>query len=58
MDGPAEVTGSELQSAHPFRILYRKVSRDTAKRDLKRLAGLDLLIREGGSYKLNWHVLG
>ena len=59
LDKPgAVITSKELFSAHPFRILYRKVSQDTAKRDLKRLTGLNLLLREDGSYKLNRHVLG
>lgn len=58
INGPGMVSSQELHSTHPFRILYRKVSHDTAKRDLKRLAGLNLLIKDGGAYKINWHVLG
>ncbi len=56
MDEPRTVTSKELYSAHPFRILYRKVSLDTAKRDLKRLTERGLLIMEDGAYKLNWRV--
>src|SRR5208337_1220575 len=50
MDGPRRVSRKQLHSDHPFRILYRKVSEDTAKRDLKRLTEWKLLTKEDDFY--------
>jgi Fic family protein len=42
----------------PFSILYRKVSETTAKRDLKKLSGLGILLHKDNSYNLNIRLLG
>ncbi|MFZ2444978.1 MAG: Fic family protein [Syntrophobacteraceae bacterium] len=54
----ASFTIKDLFAVSPFNVLYRKISEDTARRDLKRLKELKLLSKENNSYRLNLEALG
>ncbi len=47
-----------LYSKSPYNILYRKVSKDTARRDLKKLSKLSLLTKTDAGYVCNSRTLG
>lgn len=55
---PALLTLKGLLTDAQFAPLYRQASEQTARRDLKRLAGLGLLANEDDGYRLHRHVLG
>ncbi len=57
-ENPKPFNRRELISSPSFGLLYRKLSEDTLKRDLKKLLELEILIREDNSYRLNFYVLG
>ena len=58
LDYPAEFTLKDLQEKTPCSILYRKVSTQTARRDLKKLVNMKLLIlAEDNKYYLNLRAL-
>lgn len=49
----------ELLETRPFSILYNKVTTQTARRDMKKLAAMGLLsVDEDNKYSLNFKVLG
>jgi len=49
----------DLSSVSQFNVLYRRVSERTARRDLKKLAQMQLLIiRDDGKYDINYRALG
>ncbi len=59
LDNPVEFTIKELHEKRPFSILYSRVTTQTARRDLKKLASKNLLlIGENNKYSLNFRVLG
>lgn len=51
-------TLEDLFNVFPLKILYEKISERTARRDLKKLSKLDLLVLENNKYDLNFFVLG
>lgn len=53
-----EFSLKDLTLKTPFKLLYLKVTTQTARRDLARLTDMGLLIVEGKKYKLNFRVLG
>lgn len=58
---PGPFTIKDMFMTPPLNVLYRSVSERTAKRDLKKLSGGDLLLLtrlENGQYELNLRVLG
>ncbi|MDY6863350.1 MAG: Fic family protein [Thermodesulfobacteriota bacterium] len=58
LDNPIEFTLKDLQEKNPFSILYRKVSKQTARRDLKKLVNMKLLNPlEDKKYCLNFRAL-
>lgn len=59
LDNPIEFTLKDLLERNPLSILYRKVSTQTARRDLKRLTDMKLInISENNTYSLNLRALG
>lgn len=49
----------DLLSSSPFSFLYNKVSTQTARRDLKKMTGMGLLVLDDeGKYSLNLRALG
>ena len=59
LDAPIEFTLKDLLEKNPYSILYRKVSTQTARRDLKKLAEMKLLnLAENNKYYLNLRALG
>ena len=59
LDTPVNFTMKELLTNRPLSILYSRVTTQTARRDLKKLASEKLLIiDEKGRYSLNFRVLG
>jgi Fic family protein len=58
LDWDQEFVFSDLFNNDIFKILYRRVSESTAKRDLKKLLSNNLLVYEDKKYKLNLRVLG
>lgn len=58
LDYPTQFTLKDLLSDNPFAILYRNVSVQTARRDLKKLTAKDYLTFEQGKFSLNMKVLG
>jgi Fic family protein len=49
----------DLLGKNPYSILYRKVSTQTARRDLKKLAEMKLLnLAENNKYYLNLRAFG
>ena len=54
---PIDLNG--LYSKSPYNLLYHnKVSKDTARRDLKKLAGMSLLTKTDAGYVCNFRKLG
>jgi Fic family protein len=59
LDDPIEFTLKDLLEKNPYSILYGKVSTQTARRDLKKLAKMKLLdLVENNKYYLNLRALG
>jgi len=58
LDKPITFTLPDLAKSDIFKVLYRRVSERTARRDLKKLEGILLLLAENGSYTLNLRLLG
>ncbi|WP_339136950.1 MAG: Fic family protein [Candidatus Electrothrix sp. GW3-4] len=59
LDHPVSFSLKDLQERKPFSILYRGVTTQTARRDIKRLLAQNLLIPDGEKkYVLNFRVLG
>lgn len=59
LDDPIEFTLKDLLEKNPYSILYRKLSTQTARRDLKKLAEMKLLnLAENNKYYLNLRALG
>jgi len=59
LDNPATFTIRELIENRPFSILYSKVTTQTARRDLKKLASKKfLLVDDNNKYSLNVGILG
>jgi Fic family protein len=50
----AEITLQDLTSTPPYKVLYRRTSERTARRDLQKLCDLELLLQEQGKYKLSF----
>jgi hypothetical protein len=51
------VTLRDLMGNPPFNALYRDKTEHTARRDLKRLLALQILVQEGKSHRLNFDAL-
>ena len=58
LDNPLEFTLKDLLERNPYAILYRKVSSQTARRDLKKLVEKDFLNVSQGKHSLNFRALG
>jgi Fic family protein len=58
LDKPSIFTLPDLATGDIFMVLYRRVSERTARRDLKKMEELRLLLVENGSYSLNLKLLG
>jgi hypothetical protein len=58
LDKPIIFTLPDLATGDIFKVLYRRVSERTARRDLKKMEELRLLLVENGSYSLNLKLLG
>lgn len=60
LDGQAKPPSlDDLFAASPFNLLYRDVSEQTARRDLKKLAEMNLLIKnDDKTYSLNFNAIG
>ena len=59
VDNPTIFTLKDLNTESPFSVLYRKVSTQTARRDLKKLSEAGYIkLSEEGEYSLNMRVLG
>ncbi len=59
LDNPASFSLGDLNEKRPLSILYRKVSVQTARRDMKKLTESNFLTRdEEGKYSLNLKILG
>jgi Fic family protein len=59
LDNPTNFTLKDLQERSPFSILYSRVTTQTARRDLKKLALNNLLsVDDNNKYSLNFTVLG
>ena len=59
IDNPVEFNLKDLLEKNPHALLYRSVSSQTARRDLKKLVERNLLtLAEGNRYCLNFRVLG
>lgn len=59
LDNSVEFKLKDLQEKSPFSILYRKVSTQTARRDLKKLTDLQFFkVSEDNKYYLNLRVMG
>lgn len=58
LDKPIIFTLPDLATSDIFKVLYRRVSERTARRDLKKMEEFRLLIAEKGSYALNLKLLG
>ncbi|MBL0717232.1 MAG: Fic family protein [Desulfosarcina sp.] len=59
LDNPIEFTLKDLLEKNPYSILYRKVSTQTARRDLKKLTEMKLFnLAENNKYYLNLRILG
>ncbi len=48
----------DLMNKSPFNVLYRDISERTARRDIKRLQSLNLIVDQDGRYKLNIQTIG
>jgi Fic family protein len=57
LDNSIELTLKDLLEKNPYALLYRKVSSQTARRDLKKLVDKNLLNRAGNKYMLNFRAL-
>jgi Fic family protein len=59
LDNPVEFILKDLMEKSPYSILYRKVSTQTARRDLKKLVEMKLLNNtENNKFYLNFRALG
>jgi Fic family protein len=59
LDNHVEFTLKDLQNQIPFSILYRKISINTARMDLKKLTDRGILTTvEGNKFQINFRVLG
>jgi Fic family protein len=59
LDNQVPVNLKDLMERHPFSILYRRVSTQTARRDLKKLTERNLLhMSDDNKYFLNLRALG
>ena len=59
LDNQAPFSLKDLTEKSPFSILYRRVSTQTARRDLKKLTEKNILhISDGNKYSLNLRALG
>jgi Fic family protein len=59
LDNPVSFTLQDLDEMMPFSVLYRKVSTQTVRRDLKKLTDRGILLRDDdGNYTLNLNMLG
>lgn len=59
LDNPIEFTLKDVIEKYPFSILYRRVSTQTARRDLNRLSKMNLLnYSNDNKYSLNFRALG
>ena len=59
LDKPASFTIKDLHENRPFSILYSKLTRQTARRDLKKLVSEKFLsVDENNKYHLNFRILG
>lgn len=58
LDAPRDFSLNDLMNDRPFSLLYRKVTKQTARRDVKRLLELNLIGEvEEGSYSLDFNVV-
>ena len=59
LDNPVNFTLKDLHESNPFSILYSRVTTQTARRDLKKLASKQLLmVDKENTFSLNFRVLG
>ncbi len=59
LENPIDFTLNDLLNKRPFSILYKKVSTQTARRDLKKLVENNLLsVNDNKQYSLNLRILG
>jgi len=57
-DPYAEITLQDLTNSPPYKVLYRRTSERTARRDLQKLCDLELLLQDQGKYKLSFTTFG
>lgn len=58
LDAPRGFTLNDLMNDRPFSLLYKKVTKQTARRDVKRLLELSLILEtDDGRYELNLNVV-